>query len=282
MLASESCRLRLETGLSFIEFNYCLLQAYDFLHLYGSEDCVLQMGGSDQWGNIVAGVDLIRRVKQGTAHGVTFPLITTSSGDKMGKTAEGAVWLDADRTTPREYYQYWINTDDRDVALFMALFTFLPMDRVREIEKLEGADLNSAKAELAFEATKLAHGEEEAIDARNDALSKFVNLSASIRQDTEVTANLTTRPEPDSFMDEARLKEGIAAFKLFHEVGLADSSSAARRLIKDGGGYVNGRRIEAFDAMITDKDLNKGEILLRAGKKRYHRIKAKRDFSGDL
>lgn len=283
MLASESCRLRLETGLSFIEFNYCLLQAYDFLHLYGSEDCVLQMGGSDQWGNIVAGVDLIRRVKQGTAHGVTFPLITTSSGDKMGKTAEGAVWLDVDRTTPREYYQYWINTDDRDVARFMALFTFLRMDRVREIEKLEGADLNSAKAELAFEATKLAHGEEEAIDARNDALSKFVNLSASIRQDTEVTANLTvTRPEPDSFMDEARLKEGIAAFKLFHEVGLADSSSAARRLIQDGGGYVNGRRIEAFDAMITDKDLNKGEILLRAGKKRYHRIRAKGDFSGDL
>jgi tyrosyl-tRNA synthetase len=279
MLASESCRLRLETGLSFIEFNYCLLQAYDFLHLYGSEDCVLQMGGSDQWGNIVAGVDLIRRVKQGTAHGITFPLITTSSGDKMGKTAEGAVWLDSDRTTPREYYQYWINTDDRDVARFMALFTFLPMDRVRGIEKLEGADLNSAKAELAFEATKLAHGEEQAIDARNDALSKFVNLSASIRVDTEVTGNLTVTP--DSFMNEARLKEGIAAFKLFHEVGLADSRSAARRLIKDGGGYVNGRRIEAFDAMITDKYLNKGEILLRAGKKRYHRIRAKGNFSGD-
>ena len=280
MLASESCRLRLETGLSFIEFNYCLLQAYDFLHLYGSQDCVLQMGGSDQWGNIVAGVDLIRRVKQGTAHGITFPLITTSSGDKMGKTAEGAVWLDSDRTTPREYYQYWINTDDRDVARFMALFTFLPMDRVREVEKLEGADLNTAKAELAFEATKLAHGEEQAIDARNDALSKFVNLSASIRGGTEASGNLTVTP--DSFMDEARLKKGVAAFKLFHEVGLADSRSAARRLIKEGGGYVNGRRIEAFDAMITDNHLNKGEILLRAGKKRYHRIRAKGDFSEDL
>jgi tyrosyl-tRNA synthetase len=280
MLASESCRLRLETGLSFIEFNYCLLQAYDFLHLYGSKNCVLQMGGSDQWGNIVAGVDLIRRVKQGTAHGITFPLITTSSGDKMGKTAEGAVWLDSDRTTPREYYQYWINTDDRDVARFMALFTFLPMDRVREVEKLEGADLNTAKAELAFEATKLAHGEEQAIDARNDALSKFVNLSASIRGGTEASGNLTVTP--DSFMDEARLKKGVAAFKLFHEVGLADSRSAARRLIKEGGGYVNGRRIEAFDAMITDNHLNKGEILLRAGKKRYHRIRAKGDFSEDL
>jgi len=283
MLASESCRLRLETGLSFIEFNYSLLQAYDFLYLYRSENCVLQMGGSDQWGNIVAGIDLIRRVEQGMAHGMTFPLITTSSGDKMGKTAEGAVWLDTDRTTPRQYYQYWINTDDRDVARFMALFTFLPMDKVREVEKLQGSDWNSAKAELAFEATKLAHGEEEAIDARNDAVSKFVNLSGSIRGLTEATGNLTvTRPEPDSVMDEGRLKEGIAAFKLFHEVGLAASGGAARRLIKDGGGYVNGERIEAFDTMITDKHLNKGEILLRAGKKRYHRIRAKEDFSGDL
>ncbi len=271
MLASESCRMRLETGLSFIEFNYSLLQAYDFLHLFRTENCLLQMGGGDQWGNIVAGIDLIRRVEQGTARGITFPLITTSSGDKMGKTARGAIWLDADRTTPRQYYQYWINTDDRDVARFMALFTFLRMDRVREVEKLQGADLNNAKAELAFEATKLAHGEEKAIDARNDALSKFVNLSASIGGVTEATGNLTVTP--DSFMDEARLKEGIAAFKLFHEVGLADSSSAARRLIKDGGGYVNGRRIEAIDRMITEKDLNKDEILLRAGKKRYHRIR---------
>jgi tyrosyl-tRNA synthetase len=272
MLASESCRLRLETGLSFIEFNYCLLQAYDFLHLYGSEDCVLQMGGSDQWGNIVAGVDLIRRVKQGTGHGITFPLITTSSGDKMGKTADGAVWLDPERTSPRKYFQYWRNTDDRDVARFMALFTFLPMDKVKEVDKLKGADLNAAKTELAFEATKLAHGEEQATDARNDALSKFVKVSG----------NLTVRrPEPDSFMDEGRLKKGIAAFKLFHEVGLADSNSAARRLLKDGGGYINGRRIEAFDVMITDNDLNNGEILLRAGKKRYHRIRPKQNFSGN-
>jgi tyrosyl-tRNA synthetase len=304
MLASESCRLRLETGLSFIEFNYCLLQAYDFLHLYESENCALQMGGSDQWGNIVAGVDLIRRVKQGTAHGVTFPLITTSSGDKMGKTAEGAVWLDADRTSPYEYYQFWINTDDRDVARFMALFTFLPMDEVEELERIEGADINSAKTVLAFETTRLAHGKDEATKACLESARLFgsrpvpeeimpssavhsmasrgetVELKARAEGVSSLKGDLTVIRQ--SFLDESRLKEGVAAFKLFHEVGLVDSKSAARRLIKDGGGYVNGRRIDAFDTMITDKDLNKGEILLRAGKKRYHRIRAKEDFSGDL
>jgi len=303
MLASEACRLRLETGLSFIEFNYCLLQAYDFLHLYGSQDCVLQMGGSDQWGNIVAGVDLIRRVKQGTAHGVTFPLITTSSGDKMGKTAAGTIWLDPNRTTPYEYYQFWINTDDRDVTRFTALFTFLPMDEVRELERIEGADLNSAKTVLAFETTRLAHGEDEAIKAYHDAASLFgsravpkemmpssaihkvagsriVELAATAPVRCEATGDLTVMPH--SSLDEAQLRRGIPAFKLFHVVGLAGSKGAARRLIEQGGGYVNDVRIDAFDALITDKDLNKGEILLRAGKKRYHRIKAKGDFSGDL
>ena len=304
MLASEACRLRLETGLSFIEFNYCLLQAYDFLHLYGREDCVMQMGGSDQWGNIVAGVDLIRRVKQGTAYGMTFPLITTSSGDKMGKTAEGAVWLDADRTSPYEYYQFWINTDDRDVARFTALFTFLPMDEVQELERIEGVDLNSAKTVLAFETTRLAHGEEEATKACLESARLFGSrpvpkgimpssavhamaawnetaaLKSAAAGDSSSKGDLTVIRQ--SFLDESRLQDGVAAFKLFHEVGLSDSRSAARRLIQEGGGYVNGRRIEAFDVMITDNDLNKGEILLRAGKKRYHRIRAKGDFSGKL
>jgi len=302
MLASESCRLRLETGLSFIEFNYCLLQAYDFLHLHESENCVLQMGGSDQWGNIVAGVDLIRRVKQGTAHGITFPLITTTSGDKMGKTAAGAIWLDPDRTTPYEYYQFWINTDDRDVMRFTALFTFLPMDEVREIERIEGADLNRAKTVLAFEATRLAHGEDEATKAYHDAASLFgsravpkemmpssaihkvagsriVDLAATVRVRSEATGDLTVMPQ--SSLDEAQLRRGIPAFKLFHVVGLAGSKGAARRLIEQGGGYVNDVRIDAFDAMITDKYLNKGEILLRAGKKRYHRITVRQDFSED-
>ncbi|MGD8889659.1 MAG: tyrosine--tRNA ligase, partial [Desulfobacterales bacterium] len=167
MIKAESCKIRLdsEEGLSFIEFNYMVLQAYDFLELFNRHECRLQMGGSDQWGNIVAGIELIRRMKQKTAFGITFPLVTTSSGEKMGKTAGGAVWLDPDRTSPYDFYQYWINTDDRDVARFLALFTFLPIDEIREIEKLQGADLNSAKAVLAFEATTLAHGRNEALKA---------------------------------------------------------------------------------------------------------------------
>jgi tyrosyl-tRNA synthetase len=296
MLASESCRLRLETGLSFIEFSYSLLQAYDFLHLYRTENCVLQMGGSDQWGNIVAGMDLIRRVEQGTAHGITFPLISTSSGDKMGKTAQGAVWLDRDRTRPYEYYQYWMNTDDRDVKRFLALFTFLPMDEVREIKKIEGADLNSAKAVLAFEATRLAHGEEEATKAYRESASLFGSrvvprevLPSSSVHHMELEAKPATKAVsvgidamitdpvdisiPHSYMKLDELKGGIPAFRLFHTVGLANSSGVSRRLIQQGGAYINRTRIESFDRMITDKDLNNGEILLRAGKKRYHRIR---------
>jgi tyrosyl-tRNA synthetase len=167
MIKAESYRVRIESdeGLSFIEFNYMLLQAYDFLQLFDRHECRLQMGGSDQWGNIVAGIELVRKARQETIFGITFPLITTSSGAKMGKTAKGAVWLDAERTSPYEYYQFWVNTDDRDVARFLALFTFLPMDEIRGIESLSGADLNTAKAVLAFEATTLAHGREAAIQA---------------------------------------------------------------------------------------------------------------------
>ena len=162
MLAAESYRMRLETGLNFIEFNYMLLQAYDYLTLYRRYRCTLQMGGNDQWGNILAGADLIRRVEGGEAEALTFPLLTTATGAKMGKTEKGAVWLDRKRTSPYEYYQYWINTDDRDVGRFLALFTFLPMDEVRRLSSLAGENLREAKEILAFEATKLNHGEEEA------------------------------------------------------------------------------------------------------------------------
>jgi len=298
MIKAESCRMRLESeeGLNFIEFNYMLLQAYDFLELFDSYRCRLQMGGSDQWGNILAGIELVRRMRHETVFGTTFPLITTSGGAKMGKTAEGSVWLDHDRTPPYEYYQYWINTDDRDVARFMALFSFLPMDEIRTIEELSGADLNSAKAVLAFEATKLAHGEEEATKAYHESASLFgsrvvpkeimpssaihklargktLTVARTVDAYSSSVADLTVLPH--STMDKAQLREGILAFKLFHIVGLASSGGAARRLIEQGGGYMNGRRIEAFDRMITDKDLNKGEILLRAGKKRYHRVRVK-------
>lgn len=293
MLASESCRLRLETGLSFIEFNYALLQSYDFLHLYRTQGCCLQMGGSDQWGNIVAGIDLIRREEQATAHGVTFPLITTSSGAKMGKTAKGAVWLDGGRTSPYEYYQYWVNTDDRDVARFMALFTFVPMDEVGSVKEMQGADLNSAKTVLAFEATQLAHGIEEARKAYEESsrlfgcrdISKGIVPSSAVHRlkvgkgfemmgtsQVSPTADIELSAVETSAVTEEQLKIGIPAFKLFHIAGLAGSGGAARRLIEQGGGYVNDRRIEVFDALITDNELKNNEILLRAGKKKYHRI----------
>ncbi|MCJ7830801.1 MAG: tyrosine--tRNA ligase, partial [Desulfobacterales bacterium] len=175
MIKVESYRMRLESeeGLNFIEFNYMLLQAYDFLELFNRYDCRLQMGGSDQWGNIVAGVELIRRVRQKTAFGITFPLITTSSGAKMGKTAQGAVWLDPDRTTAYDYYQFWVNTNDKDVARFLALFTFLPIEEITSVTDLEGSQLNQAKAVLAFEATRLAHGNEAAVEAHQAAMSMF-------------------------------------------------------------------------------------------------------------
>ncbi|MDA8404998.1 MAG: tyrosine--tRNA ligase, partial [Desulfobacteraceae bacterium] len=175
MVKAESYKLRLESeeGLSFIEFNYMLLQAYDFFKLAESHGCLLQMGGSDQWGNIVAGVDLVRRKLQKTAFGITFPLITTSSGAKMGKTASGAVWLDPERTSPYDYFQFWVNTDDKDVARFLALFTFLPIEEIREVEKLEGAELNNVKAILAYEVTKICHGSDKAKSAYIGAVSQF-------------------------------------------------------------------------------------------------------------
>jgi tyrosyl-tRNA synthetase len=278
MLASESCRLRLQTGLSFIEFNYCLLQAYDFLYLYRTQNCVLQMGGSDQWGNIVAGIDLIRRVEQVPAYGMTFPLITTHGGDKMGKTAKGAVWLDSDLTSPYDYYQYWINTADADVMRFLSLFTFLPPEEVEAVRGLEGADLNVAKTVLAFEATKIVHGQGEAENAVEASYGVFGDrmIDPEIRPSSTIPRGRGGRELegiPTTLIGEDRLRKGIAAFKLFSEVSLSGSGGEARRLIQQGGGYVNGRRIQAVDAMITDKDLNRGEILLRAGKKRYHRIR---------
>ncbi|MBW1968533.1 MAG: tyrosine--tRNA ligase [Deltaproteobacteria bacterium] len=294
MIKAESYKMRLESeeGLNFIEFNYMLLQAYDFLELYGHHACRLQMGGSDQWGNIVAGIELIRRVRQETAFGITFPLITTSTGAKMGKTADGAVWLDPAKTSPYEYYQYWINTDDRDVVRFMALFTFLPIEEIRALEKLSGADLNSAKVILAFEVTQLAHGREEAFKAYRAAESMFgprvvpeeILPSSSVPRNGADVNNAQGQLDgvlpaveidstPHSIIELDRFKEGIPAFKLYQMVGLASSGSHARRLIEQGGAYVNGQRIESFDDLLTERDIVDQEMLLRAGKKRYHKIK---------
>jgi len=282
MIKAESCKMRMDCdeGLSFIEFNYMILQAYDFLELFDMHKCRLQMGGSDQWGNIVQGIELIRKMRRETAFGITFPLITTSSGAKMGKTAKGAVWLDADRTSPYDYYQFWINTDDKDVARFLALFTFLPMDEIREVGKLEGADLNSAKTVLAYEAARLVHGKEEAEKAYRAAISMFgaravpkaILPSSTIHQSEMQNDEAAV---PTSYIEESLLKAGIPVAKLFQISGLAKSGSDGRRLVEQGGAYLNGKQLESFDYTVTADNLENGELLLRAGKKRYHKIKIK-------
>lgn len=280
MVKAESYRVRIESdeGLSFIEFNYMLLQAYDFMKLSKDHDCRLQMGGSDQWGNIVAGIDLVRRTQSKTVFGITFPLITTSSGIKMGKTHKGAVWLDPLKTSAYDYYQFWINTDDADVAKFMALFTFLPMQEIEQVKTLEGVDINSAKAILAYEATAIAHGGEAASAAFDAAASVFgapaipKALCASSAIPRGVTQGASVDNVPSSVFEAERLKQGIPAIDVFVEAGLCNSKGDARRLIGQGGGYLNNERIESFDTLISDQDFKDGEILLRAGKKRYHKI----------
>jgi tyrosyl-tRNA synthetase len=280
MLSAESYRMRLETGLSFIEFNYMLLQAYDFLYLFNDYDCRIQMGGSDQWGNIVAGVDLVRRMRQETVYGITFPLITTASDEKMGKTARGAVWLDAQQTSPYEYYQYWINTEDQDVERFLAYFTFLPMEEIRAVAGLRGADFNLVKTILAYEVTSITHGETAARAAQADSEQVFGgrNIPDDLLPSSRVTRQPVSKVDvavagvPATTITSSRLSQGIPAFELLAEVGLCTSRGEARRLIQQGGGYINGQRIQKFDERVTLDHLEKGEILLRAGKKKYHRI----------
>ncbi len=279
MIKAESYRMRIESdeGLSFIEFNYMLLQAYDFMKLSKSHGCMLQMGGSDQWGNIVAGIDLVRRTTQKTAFGLTFPLITTSDGIKMGKTHKGAVWLDPERTSPYEYYQYWVNTDDKDVARFLSLFTFLPLDEIEKVKTLEGADLNNAKAVLAFEATAIAHGREEAVKAYESASSMFGArvVPAEMMSTSTIPRDQAAKSQksvPTSEIPGAEFEGGMVAIDLFHKVGLSKSKGEARRLITQGGAYVNEARVESIETKVAEADFVDGEIVLRAGKKRYHKV----------
>jgi tyrosyl-tRNA synthetase len=261
MLAAESYRARLETGLNFIEFNYMLLQAYDFWHLFKHYDCLIQMGGNDQWGNILAGTDLIRRVDGATAHGITFPLLTTSSGIKMGKTHKGAVWLDPELTSPYEYYQYWINQDDRDVERFLKLFTLLPLDEVRGLAALEGSDIRAAKEVLAYETTRLCHGQKEAEMAQKAARQLFGPENSELSESA-----------PSYSLSQEELAQGIPAYLLFEKTGLCKTRGEARRLISHGGGYLNNLRIQSFDQTINSSDLKNDSLLIRAGKKRYMRI----------
>ena len=275
MLAAESYRIRWETGLNFIEFNYMLLQAYDFLYLFKNYGCVLQMGGNDQWGNMLAGSDLIRRIDGRNVFSMTFPLITTSHGHKMGKTERGTVWLDPKLTSPYEYYQFWINIDDSDVERFLALFTFLPMEEVREVRSLADLRLNMAKAVLAFEATKITHGQEAAIAAwmasatafNTKPVGKGLFPSSNIPRE-DATRDVSAIPSTEK--SKAELERGIPAFKLACETGLAGTSGDARRLIAQGGIYVNDRPVERFDEKINISHLNEhGEIHLRKGKKKH-------------
>ena len=262
MIKAEGYKQRLERelGLSFLEFNYQLLQAYDYLYLFREYGCQLQLGGDDQWGNILAGVDLVRRVEAERVHAVTFPLLTTASGAKMGKTAGGAVWLDAERTSPYEFYQYWINVDDRDVSRFLAYFTFLPMDEVRRLGSLEDEAIREAKEVLAYEATQLAHGTAETDKAQAASRAAFGG------------GNLNEAEMPTSVIPLERLDGGISIMALFHEVGLANSRSEARRLIQQGGAYINEKQYRAIDMVVGTDLLEENALLLRAGKKRYHRI----------
>jgi tyrosyl-tRNA synthetase len=275
MLATESIKIRLETGLSFIEFNYQLLQAYDFWYQFKHYNCLIQMGGSDQWGNIVAGIDLIRRLEGKQAYGITLPLIMTADGKKMGKTEKGAIWLDPQRTSPYEYYQFWINTDDRDVKRFLALFTFLLIEEIQEkYGKLEGADLREAKETLAYEATKIVHGEEEAEKARVASRALFISVSDSISLSDSVAVTTVDDSIPTTFVEKQNFIEGIPIFKLFEATSLCTSGSEARRLIEQGGGYLNNKKVDKFDLLIKLDDFKeRNELLLRAGKKKFHRIK---------
>jgi tyrosyl-tRNA synthetase len=277
MLAAESYKIRLETGLNFIEFNYMLLQAYDFYYLAQKCDCCLQMGGDDQWGNIVAGIELIRKKLRKSAHCLTFPLLTTASGAKMGKTAAGAVWLSAEKTGPFDFYQYWINTDDRDVARFLKLYTFLPINEIEAMSVLEGQDLNVCKSILAFEVTKLVHGGETALSALEAAVSVFGQrrLPPDLLPSSDIPRVSGEKADavPTSILRIKRLEDGIPAFELFAEIDLCDSRSSARRLIRQGGAYVNDDRINDVDLRIGTVHLKDGGILLKAGKKKVHRIK---------
>ncbi|MBF0227804.1 MAG: tyrosine--tRNA ligase [Desulfobacterales bacterium] len=280
MIKAESYRTRIdsEEGLSFIEFNYMLLQSYDFLELYNRYNCKIQMGGSDQWGNIVAGIDLIRRLKQDTCFGITFPLIKTSSGEKMGKTVAGAIWLDANKTSPYEYYQYWINTHDSDVVRFLLLFTFLPILEIKEIAQLKNSELNAAKIILAYEATKIAHGSNESVKSYFTSAKMFgkKEIPKSILPSSDLHKEFEVKDSSDAMpfvkIDSSLLKQGISAIELYCIVGVSNSKGEAKRLIEQGGAYVNGKRVESVSYIVTQKDIDDNSIILRSGKKTYLKV----------
>ncbi len=263
MLTFDSVKLRLEREqpMTFLEFNYMLMQAVDFRELNETYNCVLQMGGSDQWGNIVNGVELTRRMNTKAAFGLTTPLLTTASGGKMGKTASGAVWLNADMLSPYDYWQYWRNAEDADVGRFLRLFTALPLDEIARLEKLQGAEINEAKKILADEATKMVHGAEASATARDTAQKAF--------EQGVLSADLPTVEVPD-----AELAEGIMLAALATRIGLTQSNGEARRLAQGGGLRVNDVAISDGNQLVTKADLNaEGVIKVAQGKKKIVLVK---------
>ena len=265
MLSFDSVKTRLEREqpFSFLEFNYMILQAFDFLELSRRQGCALQMGGSDQWGNIVAGVELTRRVDAREVYGLTTPLLTTASGGKMGKTAAGAVWLNGDRLSPYDYWQFWRNAEDGDVGRFLRLFTELPLDEIAKLDALEGQDRNEAKKALATAATAMLHGQAAADEAAETARRAF-----------ESGGGLAGSSLPETEIAKADLESGVPLFDLLRRAGLCASGGEARRLVKNGGGRINDGAESDAERSITLNDLNsEGVIKLSAGKKKHALIK---------
>lgn len=261
MLTAECYKQRMEKGLTFFEFNYMLMQSYDFWVLYKKYGCNLQLGGNDQWSNILGGVDLIRRKEQAPAFGLTFKLLTTSEGLKMGKTMKGAVWLNPDKTSPYEFYQYWRNIEDVKVGECLGLLTFLPMDEVRRLSALKDSEINHAKEVLAFEITKIVHGEEEAMKAQEAARSLFAG-------------GVTSEHMPTTTYSLAAFEEGIDLITMMMDAKMATSRSDARRNIEQGGVSVNDVKVTDFARKFTPADFNsEAALLVKKGKKAYHLFK---------
>lgn len=261
MLTAECYKQRMERGLTFFEFNYMLMQAYDFLELNRRYGCTLEMGGNDQWNNILAGADLIRRKEQKNAFGLTLTLLTRSDGVKMGKTMSGAVWLDPDKTSPYEFYQYWRNIEDVKVEECLGLLTFLPMEEVRSLGALQDAEINKAKEVLAYEVTKIVHGEEEAKKAQAGAKAMFVKGAAS-------------EDAPVHEYPKAQLEEGLDILTLLVDAKLCSTRSDARRTVTQGGVSVNGEKVTDFKKVYSSADFDdKERLLLKKGKKSFCQIK---------
>lgn len=260
MLTAECFKQRMEKGLSFLEFNYMIMQAYDFLELNRRHGCKLQMGGNDQWSNIIAGVDLIRRMEQGESFGLTFKLLTTSDGRKMGKTEAGAVWIDPDKTSPYDLFQYFRNVEDADVINCLKLLTFLPMDQINDMATWQDGKVNEAKEILAFEVTKIIHGEEEAQKALSAAKALFGG-----------TGDMSNVPTTEIASGE--FGEGMNILDLLVAAELIASKGEGRRLITQKGFSLNGEVVESHDLMVTVSDFTDGELMIKKGKKVFQKIK---------